>query len=106
MKGEVWNYTLVSKIGRSTSEIQTWFPLVEGKERSIEVDHSRLVDGWFNKQGKFLIRLVLGGSHKISRSPHLPARNIRIIYRGFDRVVMRTLQVSTTYYSLKTLSLK
>lgn len=49
-----------------------------GKERlKKEVGRSRLVGSRFNKQGNLHTRLV-SGSHKTSRSPHLPARILKV----------------------------
>lgn len=40
-----------------------WPPYMEGKEGPMkEVDHSRWVDGMFNKQGNLHMRIVLGAT--------------------------------------------
>ena len=59
-----------------------WFashlPSPEGKERWKEkADHFGLVGGNFNKQETLLVRFVLG-SCKMSPSPYLPARTLKV----------------------------
>ena len=55
-----------------------WTPYAESRERpKKEADHSRLVDGKFNKQGSLHTRLVLGNC-KMSRSPHPPTRILNV----------------------------
>ena len=87
------------------SEIWNWPQYTEGKERwEKEADHSRLVGGRFNKQGNLLTTLALGSS-KMSRSPHLPARILKVYIEaltGFSHVYVQ--MVSTTRCSLKATS--
>ena len=55
-----------------------WSPYMEGKERlKKQADYSSLVGGRFTKQGNLHSRVVLG-SHKPSRSSHLPARTLQV----------------------------
>lgn len=49
-----------------------------GEKPKKKADHSRLVDGMFNKQGNLHTRLVLG-SHKMSRSLHPPAKSYQFL---------------------------
>lgn len=52
-------------------------PICRGQgEREDRADHSRLVDGRFNKQGALHVRLFLGGD-KMSRSPDLSTRILK-----------------------------
>lgn len=64
-------------------------PSVEGKGRvKEEADQSRWIGGRLNKQGNWLRRLVVGGC-KTSRSPHLPARILKVYLKaltGFSQV--------------------
>lgn len=81
---------------RVTVVLQSWeFPgenlklALEGKERpKKKADHSRLVDGRFNKQENLHIELVLG-NYKTSRSPHPPTRFLKLYIKaltGFNHV--------------------
>ena len=52
--------------------------ILEVRERpKKQADHSRLVGGRSNEQQNLLTRLVLGRGKK-SRSPHLPARTLKV----------------------------
>lgn len=53
---------------------------MEGKETEKRDGHSRLAGDNFNKQGNSHSRLVLS-SHKVSRSPHPPARILKFTQR-------------------------
>ena len=62
-------------------------PIFGGQGETEEgADHFRLVSGSFNQQGSLHMRLVLGGC-KMSRSPHLPARILKVyieVLTGFS----------------------
>ena len=101
---------LCHNIRSSRGEIWNWHLYTEGKERpKKEADHSSLVDGRFNKQENWHRRLVLGG-RKMNRSPYHtppPARILKVYIEalmGFSHVSVQ--MVSTTHYSLKSVSLK
>ena len=95
--------SLVQNLGK----ICNWPLYREGKERSKkEADHSILVGGTFNKQGKLHTRLVLEG-HKMSRSLYLPTRILKVYIEALISSVTYSVQmVSTTHCSLKAVSLK
>ena len=60
----------------------------EFQTSSLQRGHSRLAAGRFNKQGNLLMRLVLDG-HKMSRSPHSPARILNVYleaWMGFSYI--------------------
>ena len=64
--------------GKAQCWFGNWSPYTEGKKRPRkETDHSRLVNGGFNKQENLCTRLILG-SHKRSRSPQAPARILKV----------------------------
>ena len=56
-------------LGIPQVKFKTGHDIHREKRDQRKADHSRLVGGNFNKQGKFLLRLVLSGC-KISKSPH------------------------------------
>ena len=80
---------------------------MEGKERlKKEADHSRLAGGSFNKQENLHMRLALTDC-KRSRSPHPPARILRVCIEALTGFSQFSVQmVSTTPYSLKAVFLK
>lgn len=62
-----------------------------------EADHSVLVGAVFNKEGNLLRRLVLGG-HKTSRSPHPPALILKVYIEaltGFSHVSCPGILITT-----------
>ena len=76
-------------------------PIHRGQGETEEAaDHSRLVGGRFNKQENLLMRLVLGG-HKVSRSPHSPARILKVYIEAFTGLshTYRPGDLSTTLLS-------
>lgn len=65
---------LASNLGVPWVKSET-IPVCGGGEKpKKKADHSKLVNGMFNKQGNLHTRLVLG-SHKMSRSLHQPAKS-------------------------------
>lgn len=59
--------------------IQNWFPYKEGGEGpKKEADHYRVGGSWLNKQKNLHSSVDLGG-HKVGRSPHDPARTLKLI---------------------------
>lgn len=70
-------------------EIWNWPPYTEGKERpKKKAERHTLVVGGFNKQGNFLLRLVLG-CHTACGSPRPPARILNVYgeaLTGFSHV--------------------
>lgn len=68
-----WFSLLVHNLRSSPSEIQNGFLYTEGKETlEKEADHSRLVVGHFNKQGRIRMWLVLVVARRIDLPTHEP----------------------------------
>ena len=56
---------------------------MEGRERpKEEADNFRLVGGSYTKQGTFFTRPLLG-RHQTGRSPHPPARTLKVYTEAF-----------------------
>ena len=68
---------------------ENWPRYTEGKERpKNEADHARWVGGKFSQRENLLMRLVVS-SCKTSRSPHLPARILKVyidVLNGFSHI--------------------
>lgn len=81
LKIEISNLFVGFKIQEFLSRNMTMAPNTESKERlEKEAAHSRLVNGRFNTQGNFYMRLVFNGG-KTHRSPH---QNPESYYRGLN----------------------
>lgn len=87
-------------------KVRSFWPLYrKGKKRpNEEADHSKLIGGRIHKQENLPTRLVLG-SHKVSESPHLPARNLKAYREALTGPITSSVQmVSTPHCSLKATS--
>ena len=94
VNGQLGIFTMEASFPRPTSlvswmDYQFWFTnwpsYMKGKEKpKREADHSRLVDGGFNKQGNLTYRLILS-SHK-TKDLHTCHQSLKSLYRGLNWV--------------------